>query len=165
MVKQENLSLQWLFSCPPLNDSQNKQAEKSKIQKVCRVYNQFDIIDIDRACCPTVAQSTLSSCAPESDENQESNRKKIYETKNQVCEKINKSGKHLLSLIRTKKTPQMINIRSERKDMSLALTYIRRLTRKCHEQLYVYGLHSFDEMDFRDDNTLQIITILSNYWY
>ena len=74
----------------------------------------------------------------------------------------------------------MINIRSERKDMSLALTYIRRLTRKCHEQnknkikkkkrkcheqLYVYGLHSFDEMDFRDDNTLQIITILSNYWY
>lgn len=47
----------------------------------------------------------------------------------------------------------MINIRSERKDMSLALTYIRRLTRKCHEQLYVYGLHSFDEMDFRDDNT------------
>ena len=28
----------------------------------------------------------------------------------------------------------MINIRSERKDMSLALTYIRRLTRKCHEQ-------------------------------
>lgn len=59
----------------------------------------------------------------------------------------------------------MINIRSERKDMSLALTYIRRLTRKCHEQLYVYGLHSFDEMDFRDDNTLQIITTLSNYWY
>ena len=49
--------------------------------------------------------------------------------------------------------------------MSLALTYIRRLTKKCHEQLYVYGLHSFDEMDFRDDNTLQIITILSNYWY
>ena len=44
---------------------------------------QLDIIDIDRTRCPTAAQSTFSSSAPESDENQESNRKKkIYETKN-----------------------------------------------------------------------------------
>lgn len=40
------------------------------------LYNQFDIIDIDRTCCLTAAQSTFSSSAPESDENQESNRKK-----------------------------------------------------------------------------------------
>ena len=49
--------------------------------------------------------------------------------------------------------------------MSKIKIKLKKKKRKCHEQLYVYGLHSFDEMDFRDDNTLQIITILSNYWY
>ena len=56
--------------------------KNQRYRRFAELYNQFDIINIDRTCCPTAAQSTFSSSAPELDENQESNRKKICETKN-----------------------------------------------------------------------------------
>lgn len=57
----------------------------------------------------------------------------------------------------------MTNIRNKRRDISPGFTNIKRIKKKCYEQLYVYKFDNFDEMDIRVgsiDNT-----IFSNYWY